>query len=182
MIKRGVLLAVLVAIALQAATARHKRPRYIFVFPDGYLGWVQIVFNDPAAAPLPMKDGGYVIDIPESGLTRTTDIRVEDFKSQDEFYYHSSPTAGTQELRKVPNENVLPGVSHGGFDVMDTGGRGKGSSWFVFVGPPSIRAKVPLADWDKEVEAWRKVHGNVRVAAPDLYPSPGRMQGKGPTD
>jgi hypothetical protein len=175
MIKRGVLLALLVAIALQAAGARSKRARYIFVFPDGYVGWVQIIFNDPAAAALPIKDGGFIIDVPDSGLSRTSDLRVEDFKSQDEFYYHSSPTAETQELRKVPTENVLPGVSHGGFDVMDTGGRGKGYSWFVFVGPPSIRAKVPLADWDKEVEAWRKLHGNTRVSAPDPYPTPGRM-------
>jgi len=181
MIKRGVLLAVLVAVALQAATARSKRPRYIFVLPDGYVGWVQIVFNDQAATPLPMRDGGYVIDIPESGLTRTSDLRVHDFKRQDEFYYHSSPTAETQELGKVPIENVLPGDSHGGFGVMDTGGRGKGYSWFVFVGPPSIRSKVPLADWDKEVEAWRKVHWNARMPAPDPYPSPGRLQSKGPT-
>ena len=58
---------------------------------------------------------------------------------------------------------------------MDTGGRGKGSSWFIFIGPPSIRSKVPLADSDKEVEAWRKLHGNARMSAPDPYPTPGRM-------
>jgi hypothetical protein len=145
------------------------------MLPNGYVGWVQIIFNDPAAAALPMKDGGYIIDVPESGLTRTSDIRVHDFKRQDEFYYRFSPTTGTQELRRVSTDYVLPGDSHGGFGVMDTGGRGTGYSWFVFVGPPSIRSKVPLADWEKEVEAWRKLHGNARVSAPDPYPTPGRM-------
>ena len=100
MFKRGVLLGMLFAMALHAAPARSKRPRYIFMLPDGYVGWVQIIFNDPAAAALPMKDGGYVIDIPESGLTRTSDIRVMDFNSQNEFYYHSSPSTGTQRTPK----------------------------------------------------------------------------------
>ncbi len=175
MIKRGVLLALLVAIELQAAGARSKRARYIFVFPDGYVGWIQIIFNDPAAAALPIKAEGFIIDVPDSGLTRTSELRVHAFKRQDEFYYRFSPTSGAQELRKVPPDCVLPGDSHGGFGVMDTGGKGRGYSWFVFVGPPSIRARVPLADWDKEVEAWQKVHGNTRVSAPDPYPTPGRM-------
>jgi len=177
MTKRGVLLAALVASALQATVARSTRPRYIFVFPDGYIGWVQIIFNDPAAAVLPMKDGGYIIDVPDSGIVRTSEIRVHDFKRQDEFYYRLSRTRGTRDLRKVPPEYVLPGDSHGGFGVMDTGGKGRGYSWFIFVGPSPIRSRVPLADWDKEVEAWRKVHGNARVSASDPYPSPGKMQG-----
>jgi hypothetical protein len=29
--------------------ARGKRPRYIFMPPNVYVGWVQIIFNDPAA-------------------------------------------------------------------------------------------------------------------------------------
>ena len=180
--RRKVVLITVLLIALGANATHSKKPRYILILPNGYIGWVQIIFNDSAAAELPMKDGGYVIDVPDSGLTRTSDIRVEDFKSQDEFYYRLSPTTRTQELRKVPSEYILPGVSHGGFDVMDTGGNGRGYSWFIFVGPPSIRSKVPLADWDKEVEAWRKVHGNARVPAPNPYPSAGRMQGVERTD
>ena len=176
MIRRRVLLIALVAFALQASATRGKDPRYIFILPDGYVGWVQIVFNDPKAASLPMKDGGYIIDVPESGLSRTSELRVHDFKRQDEFYYRSSPTAGTEELRRVPLEYVLPGDNHGGFGVVDTGGKGRGYSWFLFVGPPSTRSKVPLADWDKDLAAWRKVHGNARMPAPAPYPSPGRMQ------
>lgn len=177
MINRGFLLAMLVAVALQPAEARRKQRRYIFIFPDGYVGWVQIIFNDPAAAPLPFKDGGYVIEVPDSGITRTSGLRVHDFKRQDEYYYRLSRTTGAPELQKVPSEYVMPGDSHGGFGVMDTGGKGRGYSWFIFIGPPSIRSNDPLADWDKVVEAWRKIHGNARVSAPDPYPSPGRMQG-----
>jgi hypothetical protein len=41
---------------------------------------------------------------------------------------------------------------------MDTGGKGHGYSWFVFIGPPQLRAKVPLADWNKVVEEYSKTH------------------------
>jgi hypothetical protein len=175
MFRRVLFMAVVFALAWQPASARNKRPRYVFIFPEGYVGWIQVIFNDPAASRLPTKDNGHIIDVPESGITRTSELRVHDFKRLDEFYYRCLPATGEEELQKVPTEYVLPGDSHGGFGVMDTGGKGKGYSWFVFVGPPSIRSTVPLADWDKEVEVWRKLHGNPRVPAPDPYPNPGRM-------
>lgn len=178
---RRTFVSIVLFIALEANAAHSKKPRYIFILPSEYVGWVQIIFNDPAATTLPIKDGGYIIDIPESGVVRTSDIRVHDFKRQDEFYYHSSPTREAQELREVSSENVLPGDSHGGFGVMDTGGKGKGYSWFIFFGPPSIRSSVPLADGEQNVKAWRKLHGNARMTAPGLYPTPGRLPSAGST-
>jgi hypothetical protein len=57
------------------------RPHYTFILPDGYVGWVQVVFNDPRNFPLPIqKNGGRVIEVPESGIPRTSDLRVHDFK------------------------------------------------------------------------------------------------------
>ena len=153
-----------------------KSPHYTFILPDKYVGWVQIVFNDPQALHLPLKNGGYEIDVPESGIPRTSDLRVHDFRRKDEFYYRSLLPSGKLELRPLPSEYVMLDVdSHGGFGVMDTGGKGRGYSWFIFIGPPEVRAEVPLADWDKVVASWRKLHGNSRVTASDPYPTPGRM-------
>jgi hypothetical protein len=162
-----------VAVAIPQALA--KSPHYTFILPDKYVGWIQIVFNDPQASQLPLKDGGYEIEVRESGMPRTSDIRVHDAGRKDEFYYRSPAANGNLQLRPVPSEYVMPGDSHGGFGVMDTGGKGPGYSWFIFIGPPEVRAEVPLADWDKVVASWRKLHGNPRVAAPDPYPTPGRM-------
>jgi hypothetical protein len=127
---------------------------------------VQIVFNATRALPCSQKDGGYVIEVPESGISRTSDIRIHDFARKDEFYYRTSRPNGGVELRSVSPEYVMPGDSHGGFGVMNTGGKGPGYSWFIFIGPPKIRAEVPLADWDKELEAWGKLHGNFNIPAP----------------
>jgi hypothetical protein len=83
---------------------------------------------------------------------------------------------GNVKLNTVPSDFVLPGFTHGGFGVMDTGGKGQGYSWFIIIGPRDLRATAPLADWDKVVAEHRKAHqGNARVQAPDRYPTPGRM-------
>jgi len=153
------------------------KPHYTFILPDGYVGWVQIVFNDPGASPLPLrKDGGYEIRVPESGIPRTSDFRAHDVKGKDEFYYRSFLPTGKMELHLVPSENVLPGVDHGGFGVADTGGKGPGYSWFVFIGPSEVRAKVPDADFDKVIAAHTTPDGHfTRIMATEPYPTPGRM-------
>jgi hypothetical protein len=158
------------------------KPHYTFILPDGYVGWVQIVFNDPGASPFPVrKDGGREIEVPESGIPRTSVILVLDSKKKDEFYYRSFLPNGKVELRPVPSEYVLPGVLHGGFDVADTGGRGPGYSWFLFVGPPEVRVKVPDADFDKVIAAHTSPDGHfTRIMATDPYPTPGRMPSAAP--
>jgi len=146
------------------------KPHYTFILPGGYVGWVQVVFNDPQALPLPIrKDGGRVIEVPESGILRTSDIRVHDDKGHDEFYYRSTLLNGASELHPMPPEFALPGEGHGGWGVMDTGGKGRGYSWFVFFGPPKIRAGIPWADITK-VPGYGK-----KLTAPDVYPTPGRL-------
>ncbi|GGA69572.1 hypothetical protein GCM10011507_21370 [Edaphobacter acidisoli] len=154
-----------------------KRPRYIFELPDDYIGWVQIVFNDPNAAPLQVVDGGVLLGVPESGIVRTSTLRMYSTQAPDEFYYRVTDrvTDGTKR-KPVPADYVLPGISHGGFGVMDTGGHGKGYSWFFFVGPPEQRKEFPLANWDEVVAAQRKLHGNAKVPVPKSYPMPGRVQ------
>ena len=76
-------------------------------------------------------------------------------------------------LHKFRRTMIRPGRE---FGVMDTGGKGRGYSWFIFIGPLDLRARVPLADWDKVVEEHQRTQqGNVRIEAPDPYPTAGRM-------
>ncbi|HZC23963.1 MAG TPA: hypothetical protein VE866_11540 [Candidatus Binatia bacterium] len=163
--------------ALHFASAKSTHFHYTFLLPDNYVGWVQIIFNDPQASPLHMrKDKGLEIEVQESGIARTSGLRVNDIASKDEFYYRSHLPNGTTRLVPVPSNFVMTSFSHGGFGVMDTGGKGAGYSSFIFIGPPELRAKVPLADWDKVVNEWSRAHGgNRRVEAPDQYPAPGRI-------
>jgi len=175
------LVAFFLILSVASNLAFAKSPHYTFILPDKYVGWVQIIFNDRQAFPLPLRrDGGYEIEVPESGLVRTSHLRVHDFRRDDEFYYRSIHSGSTVGLAAVRFEFAIPGDSHGGFGVMDTGGKGPGYSWFVLIGPPELRAKTPLADWDKVVEEYSKANGGrSRLEAPDHYPTPGRMSSVG---
>jgi len=60
--------------------------------------------------------------------------------------------------------------------MADTDGKGLGSSWYLFIGPPELRAKVPEAGWNKVVEEYAKTHGRkTRIESSGPYPTPGRM-------
>lgn len=181
MLRKCIVLLILLVAATHIDASSNKRPRYVFTLPAGYVGWIQVIFNDPNASPLPWKDGGVQIEVPESGIPRTSDIRVEDDKVKDEFYYRSPSPNGNTAILPVPSEYVMPGFSHGGFGVMNTGGKGRGYSWFIFIGPAALRAKVPLANWDDAVATHKKLYGTTRVMAPDPYPTPGRMPFADPT-
>lgn len=144
---------------------------YTFILPDGYIGWIQIIFNDPGAAPLQVrKDRGHQIDVPETGLVRTSDLHHIDDRTLDEFYYRATKAGGTSTLTRVPPEYVIAKEGHGGWTVADTGGKGPGYSWFLFIGPPELRARTPMADITKEPGYGKK------MMAPDVYPTPGRLK------
>ena len=40
---------------------------------------------------------------------------------------------GGTESQPVPETYVLPGPAHGGFTMMNTDGKGRGSSWYLFI-------------------------------------------------
>jgi hypothetical protein len=164
-------------LAFGTTNARPKpKPHYTFILPDGYIGWVQIIFHDRQASPLPIReDGGRVIEVPESGLPRTSDFRHIDGREPDAFYYRSILPDGSSQLRPMPPSLTLPDVAHGGWDVNDTGGRGPGYSWFIFFGPPDVRARTPWGDITK-VPGYGK-----KLMAPDVYPTPGRLPATLPT-
>ena len=169
---------VLLLSLVSAIGACDKPNHYTLVLPDSYAGWVQVIFNDPEAPPLPVrKDWGFEVDVPETGIVRTHFLFVSYVKIRDEFYYRKINADGTVKLRRIPSNYVLPGGHHGGFSVGDTGGRGPGYSWFIFIGPPELRAKDPQGDWNKVVAA-HEVNGHpTRIETTDVgpLPTPGRI-------
>ena len=136
MLTRFTLLVIIATCAFHSPEKPGRYPYYTFMLPDRYVGWIQIIFNDPQAEQLPWRKNAYEISVPDSGVQRTSDLRVEDGKAVDEFYYRVVLPDGNVKLNTVPSDYVIPGFSHGGFGVMDTGGKGRGYSWFVFIGLP----------------------------------------------
>ena len=67
-------------------------PRYLYLVPEGYLGYAQVNFNVERAAPL-LREGEYLlIKIPSSGIVNTSSAMIETTKfpyQRDVFFYYS---------------------------------------------------------------------------------------------
>lgn len=163
---------VLIAAAI-ATSGVDKHPwHYSFIMPDGYVGWIEIVYSDRDAPRHQPVRKEYRIEVGDDGIFRTGDIRVSDADPKDTFLYRSKNPDGTTTLKPVPPDYVLGGTDHGGFAVSEAG---DGRHWFIFIGPPELRARTPFADWPKEVEARMKKYGTADLGPPNPLPKPGRM-------
>lgn len=76
------------------SSARHSSH---FLIPEGYTGWVRIEFEVPGAPTLPMQDGEYVLQIPPTGVLRTSS--PEQYGWANDHYDYSS----AQGLRSLPD-------------------------------------------------------------------------------
>jgi len=63
------LLAFLIILATVSASAQ-RSPHYVFVLPDGYTGWIQVIFNSPGSAPLKLERNNTILEIDNSGIFR----------------------------------------------------------------------------------------------------------------
>jgi hypothetical protein len=137
---------------------RAELPRYVFLLPDGYVGWIQVIFDSPGAPKLILRRGRVFLRIDKSGVLKTSTLQHVFAGSHDEFFY-SHPNAKEKEVWSPVPSNYYCGEESGtdscyGNDGTKsdafTVGRANlgqpndgtpGNSWFLFVGPPNIRVK-----------------------------------------
>lgn len=163
------LLAIAVILGMFCINAWARQPHYVFTLPSGFIGWVQIIFGDAAAQPLQYKKKTLTVVIDESGVARTRTLFAH-FFGQDEMFYRVTGERGVEKLVPLPTDYFIDDHYHGGFGVSGTPDGSPGStSWFFFVGPPEMRARIPLADLRREVRRGP-------LPPPSVYPVPGRMQ------
>lgn len=63
-----------------------ERKAYIWLFPEGYAGWVRVDFEVPGAPPLPDEDGYRVLRVPDTGVIETCDPLITSPATEREFY------------------------------------------------------------------------------------------------
>jgi hypothetical protein len=100
-----------------AGCEKRRRPdRYLF--PAGYVGWVETTFGAPSAPALPIEDRFFLIRVPENGRVQTSTL-MEYGWAKDEYYYEDD--GRRQALRST-------GWGQGGMiwagEIGSTGGRG----------------------------------------------------------
>lgn len=150
-----------VAIVAFLATVgcRAKSPHYLFVLPDGYVGWIQVIFDSPGAPQVVANQGRFVLRVDKSGVLKTSSTEYVFAGSHDEFFYSRLDVKGKEVLSPVPMNYYCgkdSGIDscYGAEGTMSDGftvGRANlgrpndgtpGHSWFLFVGPLELRAKM----------------------------------------
>jgi hypothetical protein len=160
-------------LVLTFASHAFAKPHYTFVLPEGYVGWIEVVFGDPDAPNLTVQGNACIIEVSESGIVRTRDVRWFDLRPSDEFLYRRSNADGSSRLVPVPHSYFLKTADDGGFQTSIKEQRGAG--WFIFVGPSEIRAGVRYANIDRDSRLHMKEFGTPELGRPDPLPVPGRM-------
>jgi hypothetical protein len=186
-IRIKLLLATFMLLATVSASAS-KLPHYIFILPDGYRGWIQVIFDSPGSAPLKLEHDNAVLEIDDSGVFRLPIIGHVFVGSHDEFFYEHIDANGKKSRVPVPANFVCPDSS-GMDNCYDSKGdvsdgftvgratRGKpsdgtpGNSWWLFVGPPELRKKMAKPIHRNPDPKWP-----YQVDVPEDDPIPGRIK------
>jgi hypothetical protein len=169
------------------STPGHKKPHYVFLLPDGYIGWVQVISQAPNAARSIIEKGNLLVDVDETGVFRTPTFHTMFVGAHDEFFYKRPSPAGGITRVPVPPEYVCvqmsgldscyePSEEKGadGFTVARAtvgkdGPSSEGSSWFFFVGPSVLREKYAVrVIFQPSTKKW--------MDHPENDPIPGRIR------
>src|SRR2546428_13660793 len=67
-----------------------------YYLPVGYTGWASIEYSVPGAPALPVANGRYQLNFPQSGRLATS-TSIETGQAHDRFFYRSR--LGARELR-----------------------------------------------------------------------------------
>jgi hypothetical protein len=179
-------LPIVLLLALVPVAWGKQDPHYAFVLPDGYTGWIQIIFASPKAPRPEFSHNRFLLRVDDSGVFRTSMLHSVFAGSQDEFFYRRIVSNGKESLVPVPAEYFCGGnsgvdncfiSSDSRADAIEVGratvGRVSdgtpGDSWFLFVGPYALREKMA-----------KHVHldpgTSKKIDVPEDDPIPGRIK------
>jgi len=148
-------------VMLMSVSAHAKKlPHYVFVLPDGYTGWIQVVFDPNHGSPVVVEKGNALVRVGDDGLVHLKTYHTTFVGSTDEFFYEQRDANGRIIRKALPadftcsirnsgmdfcyepsEERGADGFTAGRASVGKAGPSSEGSSWFFFIGPPALRAK-----------------------------------------
>jgi hypothetical protein len=156
---RKLALCSIVLLATAQSSFGRSKPHYIFLLPDGYIGWVQVISQAPNSAKPVVEKGNLLVDLDESGIFRTPTFHTMFVGARDEFFYKRPDSKGRITRVPVRPDYVCPQMSGldscyepseekgaDGFTVgRATAGKdgpsSEGNSWFFFIGPSALRER-----------------------------------------
>ncbi len=100
-----------------------------FLLPEGYVGWVRVEFQVSGAPTVPVEEGEYVLQIPPSGVLKTSS--AEQYGWAKNRYYYTSKGG----VRMLPDTGQDGGIRiWGKINGEESGSLGKRTYQEFFVG------------------------------------------------
>jgi hypothetical protein len=184
--RKRIIVPMFLLFAAHAAFARSK-PHYVFLLPDGFVGWVQVISQAPDSPKVVVEKGNLLVDLDDTGVFRTPSFHTTFVGARDEFFYKRTTPSG--EILRVPvpsgfvctelsgmdtcytpsEEKGADGFTVGRATVGISGPSHDGSSWFFFIGQPALRQK-------NTVRVIFKPGTKKWMDHPENDPTPGRIK------
>jgi hypothetical protein len=169
-----------------AAGSKRELPHYVVVLPDGYVGWIQVIFSAPNAPKPEFRHNKIILRVDNSGVFKTSMTGTIFSGTHDEFFYSKVDSNGREILFPVPvsyfcadyslvdscfdgNETRTDAFSVGRATLGRPSDGSTGNSWFLFVGPMSLRQKMAIPVHIAPGEKYR-------IDVPEDDPTPGRIK------
>lgn len=67
-----------------------KRPRCIYLIPNGFAGWVEIYYGQDSYSYVEINNNEYQFEIPITGVLKISNNDIEDDCAEEEYYYIDS--------------------------------------------------------------------------------------------
>ncbi|MEK5400216.1 DUF6843 domain-containing protein [Paenibacillus sp. FSL K6-2859] len=98
----------LLLVSLTACGSKNRHPN-VFLIPEDYNGWVQIIYNQKGFENIKNLEGKNIYQIPESGILKTSTEDAEYGVASDEYYFLSEQG----ERKKIDTDKMIHGHNLG---------------------------------------------------------------------
>ena len=117
-----------------------KRNPNIYLIPNNYVGWVQIIYNQEGFDAIEKNNGKNIFTIPESGILKTSTPDVEYGISFEEFYYYDEQN----KQQKLDVDQMIHAHTIGDGESVSSSGKIVGPTvQSFFVGTEAALQNIP---------------------------------------
>ncbi|WP_405110027.1 hypothetical protein MHH28_32455 [Paenibacillus sp. FSL K6-1217] len=125
-----------------------KRNPNIYLIPNNYVGWVQIIYNQEGFNAIEKDNGKNIFTIPESGVLKTSTADIEYGISFEEFYYYDEQN----KQQKLDTDQMIHRHTIGKGESVSNSGKIEGPTvQRFFVGTEAQLQNHPAPDYPVEL-------------------------------
>ncbi|MGG4048757.1 MULTISPECIES: DUF6843 domain-containing protein [Paenibacillus] len=146
--KKLLFVAALLTITMTANACSIRTPNVILI-PEGYVGWVQIIYSQPDGEKFEKRGGKNIIHISNNGIYEASALEPEYGTATDEYYYVDD----NGNRKKIDMEELIHNhtIGEGSFHDNNSSKLYPKVEKF-FVGTEEEAKKVPVPEYPGDLE------------------------------